>query len=104
MSFCYFTLEMQIHNSPIKRLLICGKKCLLLREKRAKRPLSLCVPSRGIMAVGGGWADNTELRKECGKSLTFEQLLFRKCLPMTTAGSVVCTDFDKVRWLFMTSP
>ena len=54
--------------------------------------------------MGGGWADKSELRKVCGKCLTFEQLLFKKCLSMTTAGSVVCTDLDKVRWLFMTSP
>lgn len=102
MSFCYFTLEMQIHNSQIKRLLICAKKSLLFREKMAKRPLSLCVPSLGIMAVGDGRADKSELRK---KSVTFEQLLFKKCLPVTTAGSVVCTDLlDKVRWLFMTRP
>ena len=80
------------------------KEVLLFREKRAKRPLSLCIPSLGIIAVGGVWADKSELRKQCGKSLTFEQLLFKKCLPMTTAGSVVCTDLDKVRWLFMTSP
>ena len=104
---CHFVilLEMQIHNSQIKRLLICGKKSLLLREKMAKRRLSLCGPSLGIMAVGGGRADKSELGKKCSKSVTFEQLLFKNCLPMTTARSVVCSDLlDKVTWLFMTRP